>query len=130
MSSTNKTANLQLNQWIGTDPVLMADFNADNQKIDAALGGAVRIKVGSYTGNHAVSREIPLGVRPKAVLLLMKGYWLKTDNEIYGGLAVEGGSCETLTLTNNGFTVYVKQGTEGMIYSNMNGQPFLYLALY
>lgn len=37
MASTNKTANFDLNQWIETDPVIRTDFNADNQKIDAAL---------------------------------------------------------------------------------------------
>ncbi len=38
MPSTNKTANLELNQWIGTDKPKMADFNADNSLIDAAIG--------------------------------------------------------------------------------------------
>ena len=34
-----KTANVQLNQWESTDRILRTDFNADNEKIDAALGG-------------------------------------------------------------------------------------------
>ena len=38
MSSSNKTTNLGLNQWVLTDPFLMEDMNADNQKIDAAVG--------------------------------------------------------------------------------------------
>ncbi|MDR0952547.1 MAG: hypothetical protein LBM18_06455 [Oscillospiraceae bacterium] len=38
MASSNKTANFQLNQWVPNDPVLMEDFNADNQRIDAVLG--------------------------------------------------------------------------------------------
>ena len=33
----NQTANYQLNQWETTDRILMADFNSDNSKIDAAL---------------------------------------------------------------------------------------------
>ena len=33
----NQTANYQLNQWESTDRILMADFNSDNSKIDAAL---------------------------------------------------------------------------------------------
>ena len=32
-----KTTNYQLNQWAKSDRVMMDDFNADNQKIDAAL---------------------------------------------------------------------------------------------
>lgn len=37
MASTNKTSNFKLNQWVLSDPVLMEDFNADNQKIETAL---------------------------------------------------------------------------------------------
>ncbi len=38
MSSTNKTPNLQLNQWEGNDFPKWADRNNDNLKIDAAIG--------------------------------------------------------------------------------------------
>lgn len=34
----NHTANYQLSQWVKSDQVKMDDFNADNAKIDAALG--------------------------------------------------------------------------------------------
>ena len=37
MASTNKTTNLGLNQWVLSDPFLMEDMNADNQKIDEAV---------------------------------------------------------------------------------------------
>lgn len=37
MSSTNKTENLNLNQWIGSDKPKMADFNYDNAVIDEAI---------------------------------------------------------------------------------------------
>jgi hypothetical protein len=37
MSSEHKTEHFQLNQWVPEDPVLRADFNADNMKIDMAL---------------------------------------------------------------------------------------------
>lgn len=33
------TANYQLNQWEQADRILMADFNADNLKVDGALAG-------------------------------------------------------------------------------------------
>ena len=39
--ATNHTTNYQLCQWEATDKVLRTDFNADNQKIDAALKAAV-----------------------------------------------------------------------------------------
>lgn len=54
MASTNKTENLQLNQWVRTDPVLMDDMNADNAKIDEAVkalqDAMPRMAWGSYVG--------------------------------------------------------------------------------
>ena len=35
---SNQTANYQLSQWAKSDQVKMEDFNADNAKLDAALG--------------------------------------------------------------------------------------------
>ena len=35
--SSQKTEHYELNQWLATDQVLRTDFNADNEKIDAAL---------------------------------------------------------------------------------------------
>lgn len=37
MSSTNKTSNLQLNSWIGSDKPKREDFNTDNEIIDMAI---------------------------------------------------------------------------------------------
>lgn len=45
MASTNKTTNLGLNQWILSDPFLMEDMNADNQKIDAAVSANPNVKL-------------------------------------------------------------------------------------
>lgn len=38
MGSTNKTEDLELNQWIGSDVPKMEDFNRDNEIIDKTLG--------------------------------------------------------------------------------------------
>ena len=40
MAATNHTPNIELNQWVRTDPFCMDDFNADNTKIDAAIAAA------------------------------------------------------------------------------------------
>lgn len=55
MSSTNKTANLGLNQWVLTDPFNMADFNADNAAIDAAVGANPMVKLMDVTLATAVN---------------------------------------------------------------------------
>jgi hypothetical protein len=47
--STNHTPYLGLCQWEPTDPVIREDFNADNQKIDAALSEVPLVKLKDIT---------------------------------------------------------------------------------
>ena len=47
-----KTTNYQLNQWEKSDRIMMEDFNADNAKIDAALG-----KIGKFETIDEVTFE-------------------------------------------------------------------------
>lgn len=66
MPSTNKTATLGLNQWIKTDGVCMADFNADNVKVEAAIAAVTAARVqfytGTYTGDGTCGSEHPTSV--------------------------------------------------------------------
>lgn len=61
MASTNKTANLGLNQWVLTDPLLMEDMNKDNQKLDAAVGANPYVKLMDVT-TAANAQQIDLDV--------------------------------------------------------------------
>lgn len=63
-----KTEHYQLNLWDAEDAILREDFNADNEKIEAALAAiaadGVKIASGSYTGNdkygvNYTSLELP-----------------------------------------------------------------------
>ena len=60
MSSTNKTANYELNQWVSTDYFMMSDFNADNLAIDTALAQKANISSGNYIGNGAAGASSPV----------------------------------------------------------------------
>lgn len=85
MASTNKTENYSLNQWVKTDPVLMADMNADNARIDAALKaldtGMAKLVTGSYVGTGedgsaaAPAYTVTTDFEPKFVLIT-GGYYL------------------------------------------------------
>ena len=64
----NTTTNFQLCQWDPEDRILRTDFNADNVKIDAALGelaasaaaaGNCKIEYGSYTGTGGYGSGSP-----------------------------------------------------------------------
>ena len=77
MSSTNKTTNLKLNSWIGSDLPQREDFNRDNSIIDSAVTAhtsdaalhtstAEKSKwntpyyLGTYFGNGSSSRNLDL----------------------------------------------------------------------
>ena len=68
-----KTTNYQLNQWAKSDRIMMDDFNADNQKIDAALAEMPRIVTGTYvgTGEYGASHPNTLAFdfAPKAIFV-------------------------------------------------------------
>ena len=75
----NKTPNYQLNQWEASDKVQRVDFNADNAKIDAALGTLTefmskdRTAYGTYEGDSSMElRTVPLPWEPKLVILMGK----------------------------------------------------------
>ncbi|MEG1165194.1 MAG: hypothetical protein RSD68_02195, partial [Oscillospiraceae bacterium] len=68
MASTNKTANLGLNQWVESDPFLREDANADNSRIDAEtkrlqaqLDAAPYVKLFDVT-TTADARQVDLDV--------------------------------------------------------------------
>ena len=72
----NYTPNYQLSQWEPGDQVLRADFNADNAKLDAALGAlAGRIEYGTYVGTGGRSESwsgattLRLGYQPKLLIV-------------------------------------------------------------
>lgn len=82
------TPNYELNQWKKTDKVLMEDFNADNAKLDEAIG-ALAEQVDQKADQTALTEET--GARTSAV------------NTINTTLAKKG-NCEiwTTTYTGNG----------------------------
>ena len=71
MASSNKTEYLGLNRWIGSDRPMMEDFNADNQRLDLAVGPHLLDQalhavpaMGSYSGDGTAQRSIEVGFEP------------------------------------------------------------------
>lgn len=57
--ASKHTEHYGLNQWELSDSVVMADFNEDNRKIDAALAAGMKVKNGSYVGTGLSGAEHP-----------------------------------------------------------------------
>lgn len=89
--ATNQTEHYKLNQWELNDSVVMAEFNADNQKLDTALtaldqkiaeaveqvrAAIPRIQIGSYVGTGTYGEENPTALtfdfEPKLIIITQK----------------------------------------------------------
>ena len=63
------TTNFNLSQWAKTDRIRMADFNADNAKLDAALASCCRFYTTTYTGNDSDTVTLTFPAKPAVVLI-------------------------------------------------------------
>lgn len=155
MSSTNKTQNLDLNMWRGSDVPEMDDFNRDNVIIDNAFGthtGNTNIHVSAaektkwnnaysvftYTGNGNSNRTITVtGVsNPKWGLVFAVN---KTPDVTdfsnmadynYFGLVSENGSTQGLNLSGN--TLSVAQSSTAVLgkeYRSFNEVSVTYVCV-
>lgn len=145
--ANGKTTNYGLNQWVKSDRVQMAEFNADNARIDAALGekGNCRIAFGSYVGTGTYGSSNPvtldfsgtLGCAPKLVyvtevcpntdsphyLLMLNGVKYPKPREDVSSSSY----WTTVTWTNTGLSWINSAGPSYNL--NTNGRTYLYLAL-
>lgn len=127
------TEHYGLHQWLPEDNFLRTDFNTDFQKIDIALGMALKIVTGTYTGtsslNGGVTQQIELGFRPRLVMIV-------PDRQNFGAsdqsaLAIDGTEHNGVTINDTGFQV---KGKTNLEYHNEVQQadcnPYRYLVLY
>lgn len=153
MSSTNKTAHIQLNQWVGTDPVLMADFNADNEKIDEAVKSVQaqiavlpKIETGSYTGNGQYGSSHPntlsFSFTPKFVAVFGASYvcFFAGNSTVGAGWCINRGTTNLKQHTvwnDNGVSWYIENAygtdsnwtTNAGHQMNANGAVYSYFAI-
>ncbi|SDI48856.1 hypothetical protein [Paenibacillus naphthalenovorans] len=73
MASTNKTLNLSLNSWIASDRVQMADFNADNNIIDALFAATTAGGGHDHSGAAGKGPKLDPTVALTKVPLLLDG---------------------------------------------------------
>ena len=103
-----------------------------------------KLAVGSYTGDGAASRTIPLAFTPTAVLVMTADGRINYDNGdkfYYGGLALAGlpaqmnfsGLHSIVQIVTNGFVVYYNELSMGnwntIIESNMSNLVYHYAAI-
>ena len=135
-----KTTNYQLNQWAKSDRIMMDDFNADNQKIDAALAAGPKIAVGAYDGqatnlpyNGYQIKTIELGFRAKLLLITTgSSFNGATSAMLIDDMNITNSSGDVLTqITDEGFTVGSAKFQNDTIYPDLNNlyQHYHYVAI-
>ena len=133
-----QTTNFQLNQWSETDYVRRTDFNADNLKIDTALGNMAQVVLGSYTGDGTTLRTVELGFTPRAVYVTdARGAAFRYSSGVgrfCGGLAMrdkpaKDGGRTILAVCDNGFQVNKDTSSSPYIGTNYEGDEYYYVAL-
>ena len=130
MSSTNKTPNLNLNNWVGSDIPKMADFNEDNSIIDLAISDhtsnsnihttasektawSTPFYMQTYTGNGNANRTISISApfSPKWGIVFKTSYTphvVDINNEAsyhYFGIFSTSGSMNGLSISGKNLTV-------------------------
>ena len=133
-----KTTNYQLNQWAKSDRLMMDDFNADNLKIDTALGSMAQVVLGSYTGDGTTLRTVELGFTPRAVYVTdARGAAFRYSSGVgrfCGGLAMrdkpgKDGGRTILAICDNGFQIALDTGTVPYVTTNSSDETYYYVAL-
>ena len=153
MPSTNSTEHLALNQWLGTDKPKMADFNADNLKLDAAMGNHLADAVshltenernvwnhavpliGTYTGDGSSSRLIELGFQPAfGIIFAVSQNIVQTigssgNMAVYSAFVSTQGASQGVFMEETGITVL---SSEQAVYNrvahlNDDGTVYVYL---
>lgn len=111
-------------------------INGVNTNLSAQIAGKAQVIAGIYTGNGASYQDINLGVTPKAVLVLGRGYIQKNMTEyIYEALAINGHPAgfwdaqDALSIVTNGFRVYEANYSGRTASTNQGGFIYNYVAL-
>ncbi len=157
MSSTNKTNNLKLNNWIGSDKPMRVDFNYDNEVIDRAITEHTSddvvhindeernkwnnyIHIGVYFGDGSSTRDVAtdcpfdanFGIvfavsRPPSVF-----YSSESKKYNYIGFFSQYGESSGVKLLSDLKTITVSQSSQSIIskeYMNLNeiGVSYVYI---
>ena len=155
MPTENKTANLGLNSWLGTDQPQRADFVADNTIIDTVVSSHLNdsnshlsssdrtllknpFKLGYYSGNGSESRTITFDFNPSVVFVFLKNKPLAEYDSNYeytlcnSAVVAANGVGSTLGISLSSKTLTVSQSTSSsdgrFINLNKNGSQYFYIA--
>ena len=138
MSSTYKTTNLGLNQFVGSDRPKMEDFNFDNQQIDQKFQEHVlsNLHLTEQQREQQASRTIAVEGEIGFGLIFMVGEVFNQtvtssgDTYVYAAIITPQGCSKGVSIAEGGFTVQQSatspmDGKRNML--NQSGKSYLYI---
>ena len=125
------TTNFNLSQWAKSDRIQMADFNADNVKLDSALSACCQFYTMSYTGDGAATKTFTFPHKPLAIFLT-GGNTVRLAIALQGcdraqGFKSSDGAAPLIAW--NGSTATLTMESHQIPYFNCANSPFTLLAL-
>jgi hypothetical protein len=151
MASSDKTENLKLNLWKGTDKPEREDFNNDNLVLDKAISlvwklaekevagnGGGTFSVGEYIGDGFATKTIDLGFAPRLAFVFCEGEPLlsfndaTSDSVAKSGILVAGKGSLGIAQEERGFTVLCPPSaapTGATPLLNLKAKKYVYIAI-
>ncbi|GHU86545.1 hypothetical protein FACS1894198_6670 [Clostridia bacterium] len=151
MASSEKTENLKLNLWKGTDKPEREDFNNDNLALDKAVSlvrelverkaggnGSGNFLVGEYVGDGFLSKTIDLGFVPRFVFVFCEGEPFlsfndaTSDSAAKSGILLEGKGSLGIAQEEHGFKVICAPSaapTGATPLLNLKAKKYVYIVI-
>ena len=109
------TTNFNLSQWAKTDRIQMADFNADNAKLDAALANRnVQLYTTTYVGMGSGQRSLTFPHKPMIVFVMR-------NNDAHLMTGVQGASCFLMNTSGNSYKIDAAWSGNTVTWQNYAG---------
>ncbi len=150
MASTNKTANLGLNQWIGTDKPKRSDFVSDNTIIDNILGNHINdtsihltaeekdrastpYVIYTVYGTGEATTTLKVGFTPRLVFAFKKSSALcepkDEQTKVNSAIATSYGTTGGLTIENDEIVMHQIIASSANAMYNLNENSAEYIVI-
>ena len=121
-----KTANYQLNQWGENDYVKRADFNADNQKIDAALAARnCQFYTSTYNGTGEAEATFTFPGKPILIVISSASMVsIAVRSAEYGNTLIPNGFYQFKSTWSEKSVLFTNTNNDALVSANMKNRTY------
>ena len=121
-----KPTNYQLNQWEKSDRILMDDFNADNQKIDTALGTRnCRFYTSTYNGTGEAEATFTFPGKPILIVISSASMVsIAVRSAEYGNTLIPNGFYQFKSTWSEKSVLFTNTNNDALVSANMKNRTY------